>query len=141
MDKWVCIKLKNLYSSKYTANRITGQPMKQDTILTNHLSDKGYPEYMKHESCSVVSDSLRTHELYSPWNSLGQNIGVGSLSLLQGSNPGLPQCRQILYQLSYKNYNFNNSNKKLNLKISKGLEKTFFPNIIYKWQTNIGKYS
>ena len=37
--------------------------------------------------------------LYSPWNSPGQNAGVGSLSLLQifptqGSNPGLPHCRQ-----------------------------------------------
>ena len=46
--------------------------------------------------------------LYSPWNSPGQNTGVGSLSLLQGifptvvSNPGLPHCRQILYQLRHK---------------------------------------
>ena len=54
-------------------------------------------------SCSVVSDSLRTHGLYSPWNSPGQNTGVGSLSFLQGifptqgSNPGLPYCRRILY--------------------------------------------
>ena len=45
---------------------------------------------------------------YSPWNSPGQNTGVGSLSLLQGifptqgSNPGLPCCRQILYQMSHK---------------------------------------
>ena len=37
-----------------------------------------------------------------------QNMGVGSLSLLQGifptqeSNPGLPHCRWILYQLSHK---------------------------------------
>ena len=44
----------------------------------------------------------------SPWNSPGQNTGVGSLSLLQGifptqaSNPGLPYCRRILYQLSHK---------------------------------------
>ena len=43
-----------------------------------------------------------------PWNSPGQNTGVGSLSLLQGifptqgSNPGLPHCRRILYQLSHK---------------------------------------
>ena len=41
-------------------------------------------------------------------NSLGQNTGEGSLSLLQGifpiqgSNPGLPHCRQILYQLNHK---------------------------------------
>ena len=60
------------------------------------------------ESCSVVSDSLQPHGLYSPWNSPGQNTGVGSLSLLQGifptqwSKPGLPHCRQILYQLSHK---------------------------------------
>ena len=48
------------------------------------------------------------HGLYSPWNPPGQNIGVGSLSLLhgifptQGWNPGLLHCRQILYQLSHK---------------------------------------
>ena len=42
------------------------------------------------ESCSVVSDSLQPHGLYSPWNSLGQYIGVGSLSILQGLlNPGI----------------------------------------------------
>ena len=33
------------------------------------------------ESHSVVSDSLRPRGLYSPWNSPGQNTGVGSLSL------------------------------------------------------------
>ena len=38
-------------------------------------------------SRSVVSDSLRPHRLYSPWNSPGQNTGVGSLSLLQGIFP------------------------------------------------------
>ena len=60
------------------------------------------------ESCSVVSDSLWPHRLYSPWNSPGQNTGVGSLSLLkgifptQGLNPGLSHCRWILYQLSHK---------------------------------------
>ena len=60
------------------------------------------------ESHSVVSDSLRLHGLYSPWNSPGQNTGVGNLSLLQGifptqgSNSGYPHCRQILYQLNRK---------------------------------------
>ena len=55
-----------------------------------------------------MSDSLRTHGVYSPWNSQGQNTAVGSLSFLQGvfptqgSNPGLPHCRQVLYQLSHK---------------------------------------
>ena len=36
------------------------------------------------ESRSVVSNSLRPHGVYSPWNSPGQNTGVGSFSLLQG---------------------------------------------------------
>ena len=55
-----------------------------------------------------MSDALRPHGLYSPWNSSVQNTGVGSLSLLQrifptqGSNPGLLHCRQILYQLSHQ---------------------------------------
>ena len=58
------------------------------------------------ESCSVLCNFLRPHGLYNPWNSLGQNTGVNSRSLLQetfptqGSNPGLLYCRQILYQLS-----------------------------------------
>ena len=60
------------------------------------------------ESHSVMSNSLWPHGLYSSWNSPGQNRGMGSLSLLQGifptqrSNPGLPHCRRILYQLSHK---------------------------------------
>ena len=51
---------------------------------------------------------LWPHRLCSPWDSPGQYTGVGSLSLLQvffptqGSNPGLPHCRRILYQLSHK---------------------------------------
>ena len=60
------------------------------------------------ESHSVMSNSLWPHGLYSPWNSPGQNTGVGSRSLLQGIfptqglNPGLPHCRGILYQLSHQ---------------------------------------
>ena len=56
----------------------------------------------------VMSNSLQPHGLHSPWNSPGQNTGVGHLSLLQGivptqgSNPALPHCRWILYQLSHK---------------------------------------
>ena len=42
---------------------------------------------IKSESRSVVSDSLRPHGLYSPWNSPGQNTGVCSRSLLQGIFP------------------------------------------------------
>ena len=55
-----------------------------------------------------MSDSLQPHGFYSPWNSPGQNSGVGSLSLLQrifptqGLNLGLLLCRQIVYQLSHR---------------------------------------
>ena len=62
----------------------------------------------KSVSVSVMSNSLWPHGLYSLWNSLGQNTGVGSLSLLrgifstQGSKPGLLHCRQILYHLSHQ---------------------------------------
>ena len=57
------------------------------------------------QSCPTL---LQHHGLYSPWNSPGQNARVGSLSLLQGifptqgSNPGLPHCRWIFYQLSHQ---------------------------------------
>ena len=67
-----------------------------------------YWDQMCSESRLVVSNSLRSHGLCSPWNSPAQNTGVGSLSLLQGTfptqglNPGLPHCRWILYQLSHK---------------------------------------
>ena len=60
------------------------------------------------ERRSVMSNSMQPHGLCSPWNSSGQNTGMGSHSLLQGifptqgSNPGLPHCKQILYQMSHK---------------------------------------
>jgi len=55
-----------------------------------------------------MSNSSWPCGLYSPWNSPGQNTGVGSLSLLQGIfptqelNQGLLHCKLILYQLSYQ---------------------------------------
>ena len=57
-----------------------------------------------------MSDSLRPHGPHSPWNSPGQNTGVGSLSLHQQifstleSNRGFLHCRRILYQLSYQRH-------------------------------------
>ena len=58
------------------------------------------------ESHSVLSNSLQPHRLWParllcPWNFPGKNTGVGCHFLLQeifpiqGSNPGLPHCRQI----------------------------------------------
>ena len=57
------------------------------------------------QSCPTLCNSV---DLHSPWNSPGQNTGVGCHSLLQGifpaqgSNPGLPHRKQILYQLSHQ---------------------------------------
>ena len=55
------------------------------------------------QSCPTLCDPMDC-----PWNSPGQNTGVGSLSLLQqifptqGSKSGLLHCRWILYQLNHK---------------------------------------
>ena len=55
--------------------------------IKNPTADAG-----ESESCSVTSDSLWPHELYSSWNSPGQNTGVGSLSFLQGIFPIYVSC-------------------------------------------------
>ena len=71
-----------------------------------YLACQNLVSEVKWKSLSPVP--LWPHGLYSPWNSPGQNTGVGSLSILQvifptqGSVPGLPHCRRILYQLSHK---------------------------------------
>ena len=60
------------------------------------------------ESRSVLSDSLRSHGLYSPWNSPGQNTGVGSWSLLQGIfpipglNPDLPHYQPTTREVPHR---------------------------------------
>ena len=62
------------------------------------------------QSCLTL---LRPHRLQPTrllcaWDSPGKNTGVGCHALLQGifpiqgSNPGLPHCRQILYHLSHQ---------------------------------------
>ena len=64
-------------------------------------------------SRSVMSNSLQPHGLWftrllCPWASPGKNTGVGWHALLwgifltQGSNLGLPHCRQTLYHLSHQ---------------------------------------
>ena len=56
--------------------------------------------------CKPVDCSPPGSSVYG--DSPGKNTGVGCHALLQGifptqvSNPGLPHCRQILYQLSYR---------------------------------------
>ena len=66
-----------------------------------------YP-YLKYENLALLLHFPLLYKMYSLLNSLGQNTGVGILSLLQGifptqeSNLGLLCCRQILYLLSHK---------------------------------------
>ena len=83
---------------KYTFKNKNSLFLKDDTKSRMEESESHY---------SVMSNSLQPHGLCGPRNSLGQNTGVDSLSLLQGifptqgSNPGLPHCGRILYQLSH----------------------------------------
>ena len=81
------------------------EPLQVDFLM--YLAHgKHWSEVKWSESRSVVSDSLQPPGLYSPWDSLGQNTRVGSLSFLQGIfptqglNPGLPHFRLLFYQLS-----------------------------------------
>ena len=69
--------------------------LKQFVNIKYYLNKSAYfmlkCNYYESESLSVVSDSLLPHGLYSPWNSPGQNTGVGSLLPSPGDlpNPGL----------------------------------------------------
>ena len=109
----LCAHISDIFCYKNTSP--TGlDPIPMTSLNLNHLREVPIYKYSHtdgfgvSESCSVVTDSLRPNGLYSPWNSPGQNTGVGNLSLLQGIfptqrlNPGVRHCRQILYQLSYK---------------------------------------
>ena len=64
--------------------------------------------YILSTICNLLINRIYPWNKPSPWNSPGQNTGVGSLSLLQqvfptqGSNPGLPNSRWIPYQLNHK---------------------------------------
>ena len=61
-------------------------------------------EYWSGLPLMAIIYGLLPDKLLCPWNFLGKNTGVGSLSLLQGVfptqelNQGLLHCRRILYQ-------------------------------------------
>ena len=93
--------------------KMTYRSLTASFLTNNILSGTFSSSTVGCESSSVVSSSLQPHGLWParlvcPWNSPGQNTGEGSHSLLQGifptqgSNSGLPHCRQILYQLSHQ---------------------------------------
>ena len=93
---------------------------------------------------SVVSNSLWPHGLYSPWNSPGQNTGVGSLSLLQGSSqPRSPmlQADSLPAEPQGKPKNIGEQSGLISFRIdwfdfllSKGLSRVFSNNTVRKHQ-------
>ena len=71
------------------------------------------PSYSEKWSCSVMCDSLQSHWLHPTrllclWHFPGKSTGVGCHFFLrgifptQGSNPGLPHCRQTFCSLSHQ---------------------------------------
>ena len=111
-EKLIC-ELSLHFSILWLLNKVCAQSISASVSLFVYLN----PAWARAQAGSMrlkVKRKLlcRIWLFATPWtsarNSPGQNTGVGSLSLLQGifptqgSNPGLPHCRQILYQLSHK---------------------------------------
>ena len=103
---------KNPPANTGDAGSILGQEDPLEKEMATHSSIfawkipwTGEPGGLQSMGSQRVGHHLGTKQ--QPWNSPGQNTGVGSLFLLQGifttqgSNPGLPHCRQILYHLSH----------------------------------------
>ena len=85
-------------STTFPISTVTRERQGSNSSLNGETSGRSHrksgTEGVKWKSLSHVW-LFATHGLYSPWNSPGQNTGMGSLSLLQGnfptqgSNPGL----------------------------------------------------
>ena len=62
------------------------------------------------QSCPTLYDPMdcSLKRLLCPWDFPGKNPGVGchfllqEIFLTQGSNPGFPHCRQMLYHVSHQ---------------------------------------
>jgi len=60
------------------------------------------------QSCPTLCDPMECTRLLHPWDFPGKSTGVGchfllqGIFLTQGSNPGLPDCRQMFYHLSHQ---------------------------------------
>ena len=80
----------------------------KDTVTRRTRETKAGRRLAVEAEVAQLCPTLRPHGLFSPWDSPGENVGVSSLSLLQGifqtqgSNPGLLHSRQITYQLSHQ---------------------------------------
>ena len=91
--EWIAIS-----SSRESSNQ--GLELRSPVLQADALLAE--PPGMPNKVSSLVEDHYDR-----PLNSPGQNCGVGGLSLLQGifptqgSSPGLPHCRWIIYHLSH----------------------------------------
>ena len=104
LHTYTCIYLRALYILIY---------IYKHTYIYLHNNINVMTIYVLKWCSSVMSDSLWPHglqptRLLHPWNFPGKSIRVGchfllqGIFLTQGSNPGLPRCRQTLYHLSHQ---------------------------------------
>ena len=82
-NKWRSIVDQRRWDADWNTSRV-GFSWRERQFALLHIVEMGGKVKSESESCSVMSDSLRPHGLYSPWNSPGRNTVVASLSLLQG---------------------------------------------------------
>ena len=110
-SKYLLVHLPTFSSVDLVGNSVSASQRTLSTVTVawkQVIKNKQTNKQTKKQGRSVVTGSLWPRGLYSLWNSPGQDTGVGSLSLLQGifvtqgSNSGIPHCRQIPYQLSPK---------------------------------------
>ena len=91
---WQGINIQNIQTAHMTQlkNKQTNKPQITQSKMGRRPKETfAQRRRSESESLLVVSTSLQPHGLYSPWNSPGQNTGMGSFSLLQGNlpNPGI----------------------------------------------------
>ena len=98
--------LANRHMKKYLTS-LAIRKMQIKTIERFHVT----PTQMtinKRQIITVENSLEGSQKFLCPWNFPGKNTGVGCHFLLQrifpnqGSNPGLPHCRQMLYRLSHQ---------------------------------------
>ena len=101
------------------------------------------------QSCPILCNSMDCSLPGSSWNFPGKNTGVGCHSVLQrisriqGLNPGLLHCRQILYHLSHQGSptmflkTFANSQRGRTIKKFLDINEVYFGNqLIWKGSTS-----
>ena len=109
---WLSLQKKYITFWKCLVQLNNFMPARTDSVPVSfythtHTSQYTYLNEHEGESHSLVSN-CETPWIVCSYNSPGQNTGVGILSCLQWifptqrSSPGLPNCKQIIYQLSHR---------------------------------------